>query len=363
MTNKNKKRSVGFYFMLNSNKSIGVYKKLLALIQATSDKGYNTNITQLQVGKFSPFLLAFKLALAHESIIFVRSLSSSNFYLIFSFMIARLRGKKIIIEVPTPNKTAIREIFDSSSRYWRKFRNIFLLTLAGPIPYWFTNRIIIYAEESGWFSLGCKSKQLKIGNGVDLNQIPIRGIKPDWPSNSIRLIGVASINYWHGYDRIIRGIKCYKDIGGQKDIIFTIIGDGPEVNNLVNLAKKLNISDKIIFTGILTGGDLIKHYEKSHIAVGSIALYRKGLTESSELKAREYTAVGIPFFATGEDPDFTEKNTFRIKLKNENEIESIVKVFVNINELNLNIASETIRQHAVKYLSYKVKIDSIFKDI
>lgn len=355
--------SIGFYLILNSEKSPGVHKKFSGLFKAGQTIFDESNITLLPHKKISPVKLALKIAGAKEDVLFVRSLGRSNFYLIFSFLIARLRKKKIVIEVPTPNKTGIREIYNSGGRYWRKIRDIILLILIGPIPYWFANKIVIYADDHNWFTVGCNSKVLKIGNGVDLEKIPSRTMMPPWPAETIELVGVASVNFWHGYDRVIRAIKRFNTSHVGYDINFNIIGDGPKLKDLKSLVNELNIKKNVHFAGFVIGDELQNYYSNAHFGVGSLALFRKGLQEASEIKAREYSAAGIPFIATGTDPDFPNNTSFRIMVKNEEEIESLIKVFKSIDEIYQSIDHSEIREYAEKRLSYDKKLKKILENL
>ena len=56
-------------------------------------------------------------------------------------------------------------------------------------------------------------------------------------------------------------------VRGEKNISVTIIGYGPESKKLKNLAKKLGLANVIQFTGILTGGNLVKTLNNHKIMV------------------------------------------------------------------------------------------------
>ena len=77
---------------------------------------------------------------------------------------------------------------------------------------------------------------------------------------------------------------------------------------------KKSFSDFIIFKGTLSLNQIYPLYENSHIAIGSIGLHRKKMMYHSELKSREYTAIGIPFISTGIDLDFSNEEKFRITI-------------------------------------------------
>lgn len=57
-----------------------------------------------------------------------------------------------------------------------------------------------------------------------------------------------------------------------------IVGDGPSKNALQELAKKLNISDKVIFTGVVPRADIAKYYNIADVFVNASITETQGLT-------------------------------------------------------------------------------------
>jgi len=141
---------------------------------------------------------------------------------------------------------------------------------------------------------------MTLGNGFDVDSVPVRQPPPYRGSNLI-ILCVATVSFWHGIDRLIKGIAYYK---GQVNIQLHIAGTGSEINNLKKLIHDLEMNDPCIFHGFTTGQDLDVLYNQCHIAVGSLGMHRKGLTMTSELKSREYCARGIPFIIACGDSDF-----------------------------------------------------------
>jgi glycosyltransferase involved in cell wall biosynthesis len=91
----------------------------------------------------------------------------------------------------------------------------------------------------------CKSKLFLIYNPIDsLKLRNIKNIIRD-PGEGLRLISVGRLVKQKGYDRLI---PLLKDI---KNIQLTILGTGPELNNLINLTKLNNIEDQVSFLGYI----------------------------------------------------------------------------------------------------------------
>ena len=97
-------------------------------------------------------------------------------------------------------------------------------------------------------------------------------------------------------------------------MVFHIVGEGPEINQLKALTSSMGLSEKVRFHGFLTGEPLDALFDTCDIAVGTLALHRKGLSEACTLKAREYCARGIPFIDAGKDPDFPDDFEYIMRL-------------------------------------------------
>ena len=96
---------------------------------------------------------------------------------------------------------------------------------------------------------------------------------------------MGNVSRWHGLDRMIEGIAGYK---GLVHLHFHVVGDGDELDSLKQLKNSVAPSSDIHFHGFMTGQDLDAMFDMCHIAVGSLGIHRKGLGQTSELKAREY---------------------------------------------------------------------------
>ena len=65
---------------------------------------------------------------------------------------------------------------------------------------------------------------LHISYGIDLNDIPVKQ-EANNTSQEIHLIGVAEIHYWHGFDRLLKGLANYYIHSPQYIVYLHIIGD------------------------------------------------------------------------------------------------------------------------------------------
>jgi hypothetical protein len=99
----------------------------------------------------------------------------------------------------------------------------------------------------------------------------------------------------------------------------------------------------------MTGNALRRLYEDSHIAVSTLALHRKGLSSASELKAREYCAIAIPFIACGDDPDFPHDQPFRVRVANDDRPDDVVAVMADFGRHHQRFDDAAQRRYAVDH--------------
>jgi hypothetical protein len=158
--------------------------------------------------------------------------------------------------------------------------------------YRYIDRIVTYSTDNKIFNI----KTIKIINGIDINAISVVTGKLD--ENFIRLIAVANIESWHGYDRLILGLAKYFQNNDKKNIIFDIVGCGSKTIIYQKMIKKYNLDDYVFLHGFQTGERLDNLYNLADIAVCGLGGHRKNIFLSSELKSREYLAKGLPIIAS-----------------------------------------------------------------
>jgi len=177
---------------------------------------------------------------------------------------------------------------------------------------YFIDRIISVDYDANIFDI----KTISIQNGVDVNAYTLfhnaHGL--DLP---LRLIGVANLMDYHGYDRIIEAMskKLLNQNNMKVDIEFHIVGPSTiALSKLKMDVERRNLSKYVIFHGQKTGKDLDYIFNKCHIAVGSLAWHRINVTQASNLKSREYMARGIPFIYAAKDQGLPENYPYALKV-------------------------------------------------
>jgi glycosyltransferase involved in cell wall biosynthesis len=115
--------------------------------------------------------------------------------------------------------------------------------------------------------------------------LPITVAKAKLGLEGRRVLGFTGfIRDWHGLDRIIDFIAQRRADSG---LHLLIVGDGPARASLETQAKRLGISDRVTFTGIVDRGRI-----PDYVAAFDIALQPAVVPYASPLKLFEYLALG-----------------------------------------------------------------------
>lgn len=203
---------------------------------------------------------------------------------------------------------------------------------------------------------------IPIFNGINIENIKIRE-KKIRGNRIINLIGIAHVEYWHGYDRVIEGLKNYYSNTPNLEVYFHIVGDGGALTSLKELVSKYNLQDKVIFHGIKTGKELDDLVNIADVGIGSLANHRKKLTRDSALKNREYCARGIPFIIASDDSAFKKDFKYILKVEpNETPID-IKKVIEFYNSVKDKDYTNEMRKYAEKNLTWEAVMKPVIDAI
>jgi glycosyltransferase involved in cell wall biosynthesis len=183
-----------------------------------------------------------------------------------------------------------------------------------------------------------------IGNGIDVSSRPLAKVS-SYPERTINLLYVGNVFPHHGLDRLLRGMAAYN---GCYKISFKLIGNGSHLHHLKKLVRDFHIEESVDFVKPKYGKELDKYFDWAHFGIGALGIHRKGLSEASVLKLRDYAARGLPFVMSGNDPD----------LDNASEIQKcLYRVALDDTPLNMNHIIEHIQE------IYSTYIDSFSVDL
>ncbi|MCF8237230.1 MAG: glycosyltransferase [Saprospiraceae bacterium] len=202
---------------------------------------------------------------------------------------------------------------------------------------------------------------LETDNGVDPESItPILEAPPQPP---FRILGLANLNIWHGYDRMIRGMAEWKLLNHTEKIRFEIAGSGKEEQNLRDLVNDLDVADIVTFHGFIQGAALDELIAQCHVGIASLGMHRTGVADgqTTTLKAREFAARGLPFLLGYKDHDFLEDYPYCLVVPaNETPVDprSVLAFYQDISGQD-PVYFTTMRTDAQERLSWTAKLSPV----
>ena len=357
----------------------GITKKILFEKEALEDKGFKTYLSHIKKDNFAISTLYIddypiiaygnglvgkinrhiKTAALYDwikdsniDLLYVRYSQFANNFYIKLFRKIKSLGVPIFLEIPTfPYDkeiicssviSSIMRMIEKSSRY----------RLAK-----YVDRIVTFSDDSFIW----KVPTIKILNGVNVCSIPIKRKREN--DNTIILVGVASVLFWHGYDRIIEGLRLYYANNPINKVIFNVVGGNDRNINYLNLkrmVKDYKLDDYVIFHGEKTDVELDKIFDMSDIGVGSLGRHRSGIYCFQSLKNVEYAIRGIPFVYSESCPLFNDED-YILRF---NPDESTVNIYDIIKFYNdVHLTPEEIRTNCIlKNVDWKDQFDLIIEE-
>jgi glycosyltransferase involved in cell wall biosynthesis len=308
------KKKICYLAAIDLTRKSGIADKIRATVTALDQAGYEaeSHICERR-GLAGALMLRRKLGQLDADLIILRSRGPFGILLADRLVYKRLAGTKIVIDIPTPIRNAIMEVWGLRKNFFVGVRDVALLFLAHPWCDLPAHLVIQYAEEHKWFLIGLRKKTVLLGNGVAVSRLPLAITRRWQPPDPLTLIAVSALAFWHGYDRVIQGLSKYnasRQDGADPPVKLLLIGQGPERERLEAMVKRLALTDHVEFLGYRTGPDLHRCYARANIAVSAIGGHRKGLFVASPLKSREALAMGLPIIYSYEDPDLPANLSF-----------------------------------------------------
>ena len=278
--------------------------------------------------------------------VYMRSDHNANPFTIHMVRKLKETGIKVVMEIPT---YPYDQEYESLSR--RKFlfidqcfRKILARQLSGIVT--FSDYPIIFGKPA-----------LQISNGVDFSQIPLKR-KINDTNHELHLIGVAEIHYWHGFDRLVRGLANYHQTHPSYKVYFHIIGEffgEREKKEILPVIKQHGLEEYIILHGARHGKELDDLFEQADMAIGSLARHRSGIIHIKTLKNREYAARGLSFIYSEIDSDF-ENKPYILKAKAD---ESPIDIYQIIEFYKWQKLSPEQIRNSILSLSWKSQMNKV----
>lgn len=179
-----------------------------------------------------------------------------------------------------------------------------------------------------------------IGNSINLTQYPYL----PYPANSVpHLVFIGScMQPWQGVDKILWLANKFSNWE------FDIIG--------ISTNEIKDIPSNITLHGFLTSDKYIPIMAKADVAIGPLALYRKGMEETSALKVLEYLAYGIPVILGYQETNLDLKEPYILQLPNtsDNVVSNVNEIYKFVNSAKgIRVKRKSITNIDVKYRENK----------
>ena len=285
--------------------------------------------------------------------LYIRSFYNANLLLLKMFSKLKREGVKIVMEYPTYPYDL--ETKSEHIRYQPIFflNRIYRRSLSGKI-----DGIVTFTDLAEIDGVKC----VNISNAIDFKSIKLSE-RPIYDGKVFSMIAVAEVHFWHGYDRIIEGLKAYYSNGVPKvEVHFNVVGEGsiPDRDALIKLTSKLSMEKYVHFHNNQYGEALDVLFSHNHFAIASLARHRTGITNIKTLKNREYAARGISFAYSESDDDFDKMPYVYKILPNDSpiEIESLLDFYIN-----LKVSPQEIRSSIEGKLSWDIQMKKVVNSV
>lgn len=351
----------------SSKEHAGIAQKFLGQMKAFENEGFETRLLTVKDGAFSggdlkPCLsalsLRFQLYFVYwinvfreiffckkKSAIYLRFPYCDPWMLSLLFLLKLFKRTPIVMEIPSYP-------YEGEVKGWSQRVVALLDRMTRGLLFSVVDRIVTFSHHDTIFGI----PTIRTSNGVDfsmVSQTPYQGSMPD----SIRLIGVAGLRFWHGFDRVIEAIGT-QEIPGVK-VYFDIVGTGEEQSRLKELVERYQLEERVCFWGFKTGQELDELFLRADVAVSSLGLHRLGDDSFATLKSREYLARGRFIVASGSDPELQEHCDVFHCSRNDESID-LVEIYRWLSQETVDgYPVEEIRERASKRFSWGEKLSQV----
>lgn len=284
------------------------------------------------------------------SFVYMRSYHNANPFTIHFVKELKKLGTRVLLEIPTYPYD--QEYFSAKGKIQVYTDKLFRHTFCKYI-----DAIVTFSNDTEIFG----RRTIRISNGIDFNNIPLRKTVHNI-NKELHLIGVAEIHFWHGFDRLIKGLGIYYNSHPEYKVYFHLIGNMSSERErweIENSIQKYGLEPYVICHGPKQGTDLDNFFEQADFAIGSLARHRSGIFNIKTLKNREYAARGFAFTYSEIDEDFDHMPYVLKVPANESPID-IPQLITFCHSQSMS--PQEIRD-SIQHLSWEKQMRKIFDDI
>ncbi len=245
-------------------------------------------------------------------------------------MIAACRRVPVVVEVNTNDLIEYPIVVPRRAAANRRLRGWLLARAAGLV---FVSTELRDAPAFARFA----RPSVVIGNGIDLDDVAVLEAAPG-PRPRLVFIGSAGCP-WHGLDQITALALL------RTDWDFDVIG--------IDAADAPLPAPNVTYHGALRPAAYRPLLERADVGLGSLAMWRSGLSEASPLKVREYLACGLPTVIGYADTDFLDGAEFIYRVDNADG--ALVREADDVAAFLLSWRGRRVDRAAVQHLDSRVK--------
>ncbi|GKW39307.1 glycosyltransferase [Pectobacterium carotovorum] len=284
----------------------------------------------------------------HYDYIYVRNPHGGLYSIFFHIFLKKMKKNDAlcILEIPHyPYEKETRSFLGRGALIAHKISRIFFLKYIDKIAYMGEEISKIWGVST-----------TRINNGIEPDRYPSVQNKLD--TRTIKMIGVASLAYWHGYDRLINSIADYYKRYNDINIEFHVVGDGkPEYISLKKLVHELSLEKSVIFHGRKNGKELDDLFFSMNIGVDSLGRHRSGNNYNDSIKSKEYAIRNLPFIKSHIDDSFQGVD-FVFNVSADETVFDLNDIIEWYN--NLNLSNENVRAYAINNLTIVKQMEKLF---
>ncbi|MCL4376538.1 MAG: glycosyltransferase family 4 protein [Candidatus Parvarchaeota archaeon] len=168
-----------------------------------------------------------------------------------------------------------------------------------------------------------------------INREKFNGIKRD--SNRKVVLYVGRLSVQKGIDNLI---KAFKIVSEKNDnALLYIIGEGPELSNLINLSINLDLSDKVIFLGRVPDAEMEMLYSIANVFV------MPSVSEPFGIVALEAIASNVPTIVSSQSGvSEVIRNTLTVDFWDTEQMADLILGLLDYSEANKEITKNAYRE-------------------
>ena len=260
-------------------------------------------------------------------------------------------GKKVVVEIPT----VLRLIDQHEPRAFvtQVIDDLFLWVLARYI-----DAYVIESRETKLYGV----RTIRIQNGIDAESVKM--LAPV-THEGVHMLAVALMAPWHGYERIIEGLREYYAKAEQpRKVYLDLVGQGEETQRYKTLAEEYGLMEYVLFHGVKRGEELDAIYDRCDLGLGSFGMYKINLRSGNTLKLKEYCAKGMPFVYACYEEAFGKEPRFCLLVENDGtsvDIANVLAFYDGIRD-DLDSVRTEMRKYAEQNLSWRKEMQHVLEE-